>query len=425
MATARACLAALVVVLMLIDVESSAAPENAGGRKSVQQRRRQVQSLLRRLNKPPVKTIESLDGDIIDCVPISKQPAFDHPSLHNHTIQMEPSYHPWSQYQDSNVAPCPFTQTWLQNGTCPEKTIPIRRIREEDVLRASSISRFGKKSSRSMPFNGLLDGHQWAEAYATGDDSYYGTQATFNLWQPKVETAQDFSLSQLWLTSGSYGNKDLNTIEVGWQVYPQLYGDDTPRLFIYWTRDAYNKTGCYNLLCSGFVQTNTQIVIGGRITQLSPVSIYNGSQYDLRILAWKDPGTGNWWLRLGSSYLGYWPSSIFTNLANRASSVEWGGEVYAPPSAGITTTQMGSGHFPAEGYRKASYIKDIQVVDSNNYLKTPSGVGLIASLPNCYSVEKGASSSWGTYIFYGGPGKNANCKNSFTRDDEYPLLEAI
>jgi hypothetical protein len=32
--------------------------------------------------------MQSPDGDIIDCVHISKQPAFDHPLLKNHTIQV-------------------------------------------------------------------------------------------------------------------------------------------------------------------------------------------------------------------------------------------------------------------------------------------------------------------------------------------------
>lgn len=31
---------------------------------------------------------QSPDGDIIDCVHISHQPAFDHPFLKNHTIQV-------------------------------------------------------------------------------------------------------------------------------------------------------------------------------------------------------------------------------------------------------------------------------------------------------------------------------------------------
>jgi hypothetical protein len=38
--------------------------------------------------------VESEDGDIIDYVDIYKQPAFNHPSLKNHNIQMRPSYYP-------------------------------------------------------------------------------------------------------------------------------------------------------------------------------------------------------------------------------------------------------------------------------------------------------------------------------------------
>ena len=37
-------------------------------------------------------------------------------------------------------------QLWTDSGeACPEGTIPIRRTREEDILRASSIRRFGRK----------------------------------------------------------------------------------------------------------------------------------------------------------------------------------------------------------------------------------------------------------------------------------------
>jgi hypothetical protein len=117
---------------------------------------------------------------------------------------------------------------------------------------------------------------------------------------------------------------------------------------------------------------------------------------------------GNWWLKVGSYILGYWPSSIFTNLANSASSIQWGGEVYSP-NPGQTSTHMGSGHFPEEGFGKASYIRNIQVVDSFNTLIPPSDVALGAVQRNCYRVLNGTSSNWGTYIFYGGPGKNPNC----------------
>lgn len=131
---------------------------------------------------------------MIDCVHISNQPALDHPFLKNHTIQvplsaaplpfpislsaavllphtrhygstqacsiiastlqMRPAYHPEGLYDESKVASSQqnaqtITQMWHQNGRCPENTIPIRRTREEDVLRASSVRRYGKKKGRS------------------------------------------------------------------------------------------------------------------------------------------------------------------------------------------------------------------------------------------------------------------------------------
>ncbi|KAL0545529.1 hypothetical protein IC582_015415 [Cucumis melo] len=48
----------------------------------------QIENKLKLLNKPSIKTIYSEDGDVIGCVDIYKQPAFDHPLLKNHTIQV-------------------------------------------------------------------------------------------------------------------------------------------------------------------------------------------------------------------------------------------------------------------------------------------------------------------------------------------------
>jgi hypothetical protein len=48
--------------------------------------------------------------------------------------------------------------------------------------------------------------------------------------------------------------------------------------------DAYQHTGCYNLKCAAFVQINKKIVIGGAI---SPISTYNGKQFDIKITIWK------------------------------------------------------------------------------------------------------------------------------------------
>ncbi|KAL8235945.1 hypothetical protein R6Q59_017026 [Mikania micrantha] len=374
---------------------------------------------LNRLNKPPIKSIKSPDGDIIDCVRISHQSAFDHPSLKNHKIQMRPNFHPEGMdlnYESMKVSSEnheTITQLWHLNGNCPEGTIPVRRTKKEDILRASSINNYGKKNSLSTvahPNSVDLDlinqsGHQHAIAYVEGE--FYGAKATMNVWDPQIQQPNEFSLSQIWLLGGSFAS-DLNSIEAGWQVSPDLYGDNNTRFFTYWTSDAYQATGCYNLLCSGFIQINNQIALGASI---SPISKYHGSQYDISILVWKDPEQGNWWMQFGKgNVLGYWPASLFSYLTDSASMIQWGGEVVNSASDGQhTTTQMGSGHFPEEGFGKSSYFRNVQIVDGSNSLRAPKDIDTFTEQPNCYDVQTGKNDGWGSYIYYGGPGRNPNC----------------
>ena len=63
---------------------------------------------------------------------------------------MRPGSHPEglsydeSNYVSSNSKP-EITQLWHLNGRCPGGTIPIRRTKEEDLLRASSAANYGRK----------------------------------------------------------------------------------------------------------------------------------------------------------------------------------------------------------------------------------------------------------------------------------------
>ncbi|KAL8204408.1 hypothetical protein R6Q57_010031 [Mikania cordata] len=269
-----------------------------------------VHKHLNLLNKAPVKSIKSPDGDTIDCVHIAHQPAFDHPLLKNHTIikVCMPSYHPdWikdlnNKMNGSKVGSLTspprkhksITQLWHSNGKCPKGTIPIRRTNKDDVKKKHSL----------------------------------------HVAQPSF-----------------------TDVRKGHEVAPPVFGDTNTRLFIYWTSDGYQHTGCYKHQCSGFIQTNYEIALGGSI---SPTS--------------QDQTQGNWWMQLGEKVIGYWPASLFSYLSQSASTVQWGGEVINIALGGQhTTTQMGSGHFPQEGAGKASYIKDIQIVDESNNLRTPQG----------------------------------------------------
>nr|CAD1840010.1 unnamed protein product [Ananas comosus var. bracteatus] len=218
----------------------------------------------------------------------------------------------------------------------------------------------------------------------------------------------------MWIASGSYENNDLNTIEVGWQVYPHLHGVAIPRLFISWTRDTYQTTGCYNL-CEGFVLLNRSAGIGEMII---PTSTYGDVQYTVTILVTKGLDV-NWWLyvhRDNQEWItaGYWPASIFTVLSSSAVKVDWGGEVINNKfESRHTRTQMGSGHFPHKGYTRASYFSSLKVqtdphsvfVDAN-----PSGIAFQTQSPYCYDIQQSSyDPSAGVSFCFSGPGHNPQC----------------
>ncbi|RHN41642.1 putative neprosin [Medicago truncatula] len=229
---------------------------------------------IQQINKPAIKTIQISDGDIIDCILTHKQPAFDHPLLKGQK-PLDPPERSKGHNQISNLSD--IFQLWSLSGeSCPEGTIPIRRTTEEDISRAGSIDSFGRKAN-GFRTDTIQNGHLHSVGFVRGD-IYYGAQAIINVWAPHVESPNEFSLGQIWIVSGS--GKDLNTIEVS----AGRYGDNRPRLFTFWTADGYDQTGCYDLLCPGFVQTNNKFAIG---TPISPISTYNGGQYEITLFIFK------------------------------------------------------------------------------------------------------------------------------------------
>ncbi|KAH7692675.1 Neprosin domain-containing protein, partial [Dioscorea alata] len=168
------------------------------------------------------------------------------------------------------------------------------------------------------------------------------------------------------------------------------------------------QTYCYDTRCPGFVLANkTNMVPGSLIDQ---VSTYGGPQYDMTIKVYKDPASGNWWLYYGASghynelnAIGYWPSSLFTSMADSASDMHFGGTV-----AYLTNEQgppMGSGHYPEEGEGKAATFNRIQGVDKKgNMYDFQDNFYVVQDKKECYRVSQVKNNGF----FYGGPGHCIN-----------------
>lgn len=111
-----------------------------------------------------------------------------------------------------------------------------------------------------------------------------------------------------------------------------------------------------------------------------------------------------------NTLVGYWPSELFTHLADRATMVEWGGEIVNSRAKNEhTSTQMGSGRFADEGFAKASYFRNLEIVDSDNNLSPARDITTLAENINCYNIQSSYNNEWGTHFYYGGPGKNPQC----------------
>ncbi|OAP09352.1 NIP1 [Arabidopsis thaliana] len=244
---------------------------------------------------------------------------------------------------------------------------------------------------------------KYAQIQAKG--KFHGAHADINVWKPFVQTPKEFSLAQMWVMAGPFS--EVNSVEAGWQVYQDRYGDDNPRYFIFWTADGYHS-GCYNLDCQGFVPVSHKFALGAAV---SNVSTFDGQQYHISTTIWKDPNSGNWWLKFGDEFVGYWPSILFNHLKDGATEIQWGGEIINFKDGALhTTTRMGSGHFAEAGYQKASYFKDLEIIDERDIHSSPKEGYSYMTQESCYNIRSGYAKVWGVYFYYGGPGRNQNCQ---------------
>lgn len=248
-------------------------------------------------------------------------------------------------------------------------------------------------------------------AYSSHYVTNYGGAGYINAWNPYVEWSNEFSLGQIVLARGSGSNKQ--TLEAGWQVYKQLYGDWRAHLFIFFTTNGYTSSGDnkggYNMDVDGWVQYSSTIYPGAIS---SPVSTLGGSQYIMKVKfqLWK----GNWWLRVNDRWIGYYPARLFSSsgLRSQASKIAFYGEVIDSTHSGMTETDMGSGHWPYEGWRKCAYMRALRYQSSTGGSMSRYDPGTVwKNDRECYDIEGhfDNTGSWGSYFWWGGSGKNSKC----------------
>jgi len=279
--------------------------------------------------------------------------------------------------------------------SCGAGTIPMQRISFDRLAKFATVRDFLTKRP-----DGAADSPRQAAtrqyAYGFQNVANHGGSSVLNLWNPSA----NFSISQQWYSTGS--GSTTQTVEGGWIKYPAKFGSQSVT-FIFFTPDNY-ASGCYNLDCAGFVQTNSNWALGGAWSAYSSVG---GPQYGFT-MQWQY-FAGNWWLFLKGAgaieAVGYYPGSVFRGgaMATNATASLFGGET-APD--GSTWPPMGSGNFASGGFGQAAYQRTIF------YLPTTGGSAWseltpVETAPACYTIAytpASSGSSWGTHFYFGGPG---------------------
>jgi hypothetical protein len=297
----------------------------------------------------------------------------------------------------------------------PSGTVPVLHRDFSQLTADRSLADYLSKHGRAdirlimMP-NGTvfadpeIGGHAYAQTQQTVD--CWGGEGNLSTWDPYTQSSNDFSLMQIALYNNESGT--LQTAEGGWQVYHDKYGDWAPHLFVFYTTDNYKEgSGGYNQEVDGWVQYDSGVYPGATV---GPTSTPGGTQYILPIKyqLWQ----GNWWFRSGGRWIGYYPTSlwegnqsVFENLGDHASAIQFYGEV-ADSEGGSTISDMGSGYWAKDGWTWAAYQSNLLVqTDRGGGLSGYNGAGW-ASDPGMYSVvtQMNSGTNWGSYFWLGGPG---------------------
>ncbi|CAH8273016.1 unnamed protein product [Arabidopsis lyrata] len=363
----------------------------------------ELERQLKVMNKSPVKTIETEDGHIYDCIDFYKQPAFDHALLKNHDFHpdMKPSKvnRPQKVENEEESRDNKTKSVTLKGIGCPRGTVPIRRTTKEDLIRLKTFNEMfdsnihpQTNSEPGLHYAGGRVRPEWIKKHIGGADGHFALYKT-----PYVNQLQ-FSSGLIKVSNGS------DFIKAGWTVNPTLYGDNRCRFFAYLhTREQH----CFNTNCPGFVIVNTDIPLDYAFPEVSLTGVH---MVEARFYIFRDPLNGNWWLNIGDKEktIGFWPSRIFTDLAYNADDVFWGGEIFTIPNS--KSSPMGNGlKIVYDDPKLYAYARDVSIVDADSQKiigvaganEVISDIGWDYVRQNYFYVNK----YWGRTIMFGGPAR--------------------
>jgi Neprosin len=297
----------------------------------------------------------------------------------------------------------------------PQGTVPVVRKDFSRIHATDSLARYlGKRGGLyADPEHRPADPTPFGYFHARSTETVhcYGSEGWLNVWAPWVETSDDHSIMQTGLQNRDNGT--LQSLEAGWGVSHQQYGDWQPHLFTYYTTNGYSgdgdDAGGYNTDVAGWVQYDRSVFPGALI---SGASAEDATQLGISIKyqLWQ----GNWWFQTQGIWLGYYPATLFSSvdpahpaLGDRANWLGFWGEVYsADADPTRTVSEMGSGRFAEEGWTRACFQSNLRVQTAPDGSMQDHSGSTSGEKSAFYDIDAHMSSgsSWGSYFYAGGPG---------------------
>ncbi|WVZ82610.1 hypothetical protein U9M48_029859 [Paspalum notatum var. saurae] len=338
------------------------------------------------------KTIQSDDGDVIDCVDVYQQPALKGSSPGDREIQAMPKRSMQAMAAAAGISSASSSaklQTWRKRGSCPAGTVPIRRAsaraKPEVAQRARPFQHTSSNDGSSFNFPIAMDiptgTVEVAATYGT-NGPYLGARADVPYWRIDVHP-DEFSMNYILIGNtldtnyvpmpGAKPPAELtNQIAVGVVAWPSQFGDSLLRLFVYYTENSPFA------LEAAFSDSDSQ-----------------------------EPGGENWWVSVMGEVIGYYPETTFNTRFSEAVYVEMGGRVLnTRPGGNHTRTPMGSGVPACAGSGFAAAIKEYFGIASDGTLFDDQAERTFITTPSCYGAYPlGFGKTRPGYdVVFGGPG---------------------
>jgi Neprosin len=298
----------------------------------------------------------------------------------------------------------------------PKGTVPVVRFDIERYVRTAKYlpddpTRLRPKKPAPAPDS---NDRYYAVWRYSGD--VFGTLGRINIWDTSGPSSGDTSIAQTAVHEGQFQSIEAGKIE--WA------GDGgAAKFFTFFNTNNYatgDWIGGYDTDVDGWVQVSGAVAPGMSLASWN--STTGGNQYslDVEVRLWE----GNWWIRAAGEWVGYYPNckggdappcdqgTLFaeSGIRDKATQIDWYGEIFDSTAPTPTSTDMGSGAFANTHWQNAAYFRNLLYVWAPATAWWFESGSIDTTDDACYTADGPFYSSdpnWRNWFYYGGPGKEA------------------